>query len=52
MCRCPPPTHNKAAVETVRAVVRQQRSHWSCLAAADSDTLSAVPGLTRKRRDK
>ena len=43
---------NKAAVETVRAVVRQQRCHWSCLAALDPDTQSAVPGLTRKRREK
>ena len=35
---------NPAAVETVRTVIKQQRDHWSCLAAAACSDLPDTQG--------
>ena len=47
---------NPAAVETVRTVIKQQRDHWSCLAAAACsdlpDTQGPEPEETAKKRKK
>ena len=33
----------REAVDTVRSVVQQQRPHWSCLAAADTQLPLSLP---------
>ena len=47
---------NPAAVETVRTVIKQQRDHWSCLAAAACldlpDIQGPEPEETAKKRKK